>query len=130
MTYGELLNLVAADYEGFDVMDEATGGASISNFTMQYQETDWEFIKRLASASGAVIIPESAASSPKLWMGVPDGALEDLPQDIPFTVGRDLAAYGQVQAAGLKASPADFTYYEVETEKWLNLGDKVNFRGK
>ncbi|MFM9276548.1 DNA/RNA non-specific endonuclease [Paenibacillus jiagnxiensis] len=126
----EVIERVVMSYDEADMIDTTRGADRLESLVLQYRETDWEFIKRLASASGAVIIPESAASSPKLWIGVPDGALEELPQDVPFTVGRDLAAYGQVQAVGLKASPADFTYYEVETEKWLNLGDKVNFRGK
>ncbi|WP_230875865.1 contractile injection system protein, VgrG/Pvc8 family, partial [Paenibacillus campinasensis] len=124
----ELIERVVMAYDGADLIDTTNGADRLDSLVLQYRETDWEFIKRLASSSGAVIIPESSAASPKLWIGLPDGALAQLPSETAFTVGRDLAAYAEVQAAGLQASPADFTYYEVETERWLGLGDRVKFR--
>ncbi|WP_052410329.1 contractile injection system protein, VgrG/Pvc8 family [Paenibacillus durus] len=127
---GELIERVVLGYDGADLIDNATGADQPDALVLQYRETDWEFIKRLASRVGAVIIPESSAEAPKLWIGVPDGGMEELPSETSFTVGRDLAAYARAQAAGLEANVMDFTYYEVESAKWLQLGDNVTFRGK
>ncbi|MFM9276552.1 contractile injection system protein, VgrG/Pvc8 family [Paenibacillus jiagnxiensis] len=131
MTYDELLDLVAADYEGFDVMDEATGGASIGNFTMQYQETDWEFLKRLASRFYTSLMPASTFSYPKFYFGVYDTPSKGKLDNYHYQVGKKVSDFLYHSANdGASLDENDFMFYEVETEKVLDLGNAVEFQGR
>ena len=56
MTYIDMIKKVIKKYQGSDVIDNVTKGKAIENFIMQYQETDWEFIKRVASHFQAPIV--------------------------------------------------------------------------
>lgn len=38
---------------------------------MQYQETDWEFIKRMAALWGMVVTPDATVAYPSFWLGYP-----------------------------------------------------------
>ncbi|WP_052723797.1 contractile injection system protein, VgrG/Pvc8 family [Paenibacillus wulumuqiensis] len=129
-TSGEVIEAVLSGYAGSDVIDNATQEDHLESLVLQYRETDWQFIKRLASRVGAVVIPESAVSTPKLWIGIPEGGITPLPEDVAYTMSRDLQSYAAVQAAGHEVQLSDFTTYEIHTEQWLALGSRVSFRGR
>jgi len=129
-TSGEVIEAVLSDYPGSDVIDNATENDHLDSLVLQYRETDWQFIKRLASRVGAIVIPESAARTPKLWIGIPEGGVTLLPEDVAYTMSRDLQSYAAVQAAGHEVQLSDFTAYEIHTEQWLALGSRVSFRGR
>ncbi|MGG1877954.1 MULTISPECIES: contractile injection system protein, VgrG/Pvc8 family [Paenibacillus] len=131
MTYGELLDLVAADYTGFDVMDEATGGASIGNFTMQYQETDWEFLKRLASRFHTSLMPASTFSYPKFYFGIYDTPSQGKLDNFHYQVGKNVSDFLYHSANdGAHLDENDFMFYEVETSRVLDLGNAIEFKGR
>ncbi|MEK4429117.1 contractile injection system protein, VgrG/Pvc8 family [Paenibacillus sp. FSL M7-0802] len=83
MTYGQLLKQVLTGYTGADVIDTVSGGAQLGALTLQYRETDWAFLKRMASRFGAVLVPEAAADSPKFWFGIPEGRPATL-DEVPY----------------------------------------------
>ena len=45
MTYGKLLRKIVSSYEGGDIIDHLSDGKEIEELFVQYQETDWEFLK-------------------------------------------------------------------------------------
>ncbi|AIQ14233.1 contractile injection system protein, VgrG/Pvc8 family [Paenibacillus durus] len=131
MTYDQLLDLIAADYPGFDVMDEATGGASIGNFTMQYEETDWEFLKRLASRFYTSLMPASTFSYPKFYFGVLDSSSKGKLDNYHYIVGKKMADYHYHTANdGNTLGENDFMFYEVETDRILDIGNAIEFQGR
>ena len=48
-TYGDIFNQINSGYNNIQMVDNITNGAKIDKFIVQYKETDWEFLKRLAS---------------------------------------------------------------------------------
>ncbi len=44
----------------------------------QLEETDWEFVRRLASHLGVSIIPSAASDSPGIYVGLPEGKTRSL----------------------------------------------------
>ena len=48
-SYTEVLYEVLYEYPQKDIWDEITQGQAIKDMLLQYEETDWEFLKRLAS---------------------------------------------------------------------------------
>ncbi|WP_339157227.1 contractile injection system protein, VgrG/Pvc8 family [Paenibacillus sp. FSL W8-0186] len=131
MKCSELVESVLAAYPGSDFIDNAMSHQRIGQFTLQYKETDWQFLKRVASRFGAVVIAESAAASPKLWMGLPLGRLHPLPEDTPYTIQRDLSALEEARGDGAAdLHPYDFTRYAVDLVNWYPLGDILAFAGQ
>ncbi|WP_139488163.1 contractile injection system protein, VgrG/Pvc8 family [Brevibacillus dissolubilis] len=131
LAYSSLLKQVASDYPGLDAIDEASKGATIGKFTMQYLETDWQFLKRMASRLHTGLIPASAFDKPKFFFGVPEGSSKGKLEDFHYTVRKKLSDYRQLtQNSGPSVQENDFIYYEVETDRVLDLGDKVEIKGK
>ncbi len=73
MTYIDMIKKVIKEYQGSDVIDNATKGKAIENFIMQYQETDWEFIKELPLTFKHLLFPFHLADKPKFTIGMPKG---------------------------------------------------------
>ena len=58
MAYDAMIDSVIADYDSPAFFNTAAKGEVIDIFTLQYDETDWEFLKHMASRSDAVLVPE------------------------------------------------------------------------
>lgn len=72
MSYKKLFQeIVKKNYNG-DVQDLFTQGKTIQHFVLQYDETDWEFLKRLVSQLNGVLIPDVCAKEPKIYIGFPN----------------------------------------------------------
>lgn len=72
MTYADVIKTIAADMDGAAVIC-TEGKQKIGKPIIQYQETDWEFTKRLAGLAGAAVIPERRSGLPKFWFGMRKG---------------------------------------------------------
>uniref|UniRef100_UPI000471C43D contractile injection system protein, VgrG/Pvc8 family n=1 Tax=Paenibacillus massiliensis TaxID=225917 RepID=UPI000471C43D len=89
----EIVDAVLADYPGADKIDEAFGKQATGQFILQYQETDWVFLQRLASHAGATLIPNTLSHRPQIWIGVPQTGKQIRLEGVPFTLQRNLAPY-------------------------------------
>ncbi|MBG9943115.1 contractile injection system protein, VgrG/Pvc8 family [Brevibacillus formosus] len=131
MTYGSLLKTIAGEYPGMDIMDMASNGGKLGSFTMQYQETDWQFLKRLASRFQTGLMPASVFEKPKFSFGVPEGASKGKLDDFHYRVRKNLNEYRHSSENGVKGvDENDYIFYEVETDRVLDLGNGVDFKGK
>ncbi|WP_107924613.1 hypothetical protein [Lysinibacillus parviboronicapiens] len=128
MTYASLFQLMSPAYPGLDIIDEATKGGKLDKFTMQYLETDWQFLKRLASRFNTGLVPAATFDKPKFHFGVPAGSAKGKLADYHFTTRKKLADYLLYSENGNEGMEEnDFLYYEVETDKVFNIGDHVSF---
>ncbi|ATP40167.1 hypothetical protein CSE16_08970 [Solibacillus sp. R5-41] len=128
MTYSSLFQLISPPYPGLDILDEATKGGKLEKFTMQYRETDWQFLKRLASRFNTGLVPASTFDTPKFHFGVPAGSAKGKLEDYHYTTRKKLAEYLLYTENGNDGMEEnDFLYYEVETDKVLTIGDHVTF---
>ncbi|ANY67516.1 hypothetical protein BBD42_14315 [Paenibacillus sp. BIHB 4019] len=131
MLYDELLKTVLAAYPRADTINEAAHKEKLGELTLQYEETDWTFLKRMASRFGAVLVPEAAAASPKFWFGLGEGRLVELPLH-SYTIAKTLSPYREAAALGEGESlrEQDFLGYEVVSEQVLQIGDRVEVKGR
>ena len=131
MKYSELIDLVLASYPGSDSIDNASMSTSLENFVLQYKETDWQFLKRMASHFGSVLVAEVAASSPKLWFGVPEGRIGELP-DHTYRLKKNLSVYRRIISHERTRPLAenDVRTYVIESTQRLALGDRVRLKGE
>ncbi|WCR26049.1 hypothetical protein L3476_22615 [Paenibacillus thiaminolyticus] len=121
MPYEELVQHILSGYPGSDFIDLTFNNALLDQFTVQYEETDWQFLKRMVSRFGTVLIPEAAADSPKLWVGLPEGKPDSL-RNTNYQVLRTLNNYGQKEEG--------VTSYSIVTKRYYSLGDRILFKNK
>ncbi|MBC1889870.1 hypothetical protein HCA63_16050 [Listeria booriae] len=131
MPYEELIQEVTAAYTEVDFMDNASKGAPIGNFTMQYQETDWEFLKRMASRFQTGLVAVDFAPSKRFYFGLPKTGTKDELVSPNYRLRKDVSRYLMLtQNDGLALSEQDFVYYMVTTKQIFGLADKVTFNGR
>ncbi|MDE6219265.1 MAG: phage late control D family protein [Lachnospiraceae bacterium] len=123
MTSHQLMKGVMESYSGsqalISVPDEALGHIAI-----QYQETDWDFVKRMLSDYGAAVYVDSTMPGICLRMGLMEEQGETDWDSLPYTVMRDTAPENvQKERKGQMC-------YIVEANDLFPLGQKVQFRGQ
>ncbi|TCO67914.1 contractile injection system protein, VgrG/Pvc8 family [Marinisporobacter balticus] len=73
MTYKDMVQGIISNYAGGAIIDKASKGKTIDKFIMQYRETDWEFLKRMASHFNRGLVPSMKHAGPKIVLGVLEG---------------------------------------------------------
>ncbi|WP_052410420.1 hypothetical protein [Paenibacillus durus] len=117
---------VFSDYSGSDKLDEAFGSRPTNQFIMQYQETDWGFLKRLASHAGAMLLPNITAHRIQIWIGIPEARRQIALEDAPFRMWRRISSYFNHAANGrTPTSASDYTGYTFEWPEILQPGDEI-----
>ena len=97
--------------------------ALIERMVVQYQETDWEFIKRMAYRVGLVLLPEVRTSGKKFYMGLNRSASAREIVSESFHFKR--TAHEKYNLA-----QSELGVMEVHTREVHQLGDTVLFMGK
>ena len=128
MTYEDLMEAAVEDFNG-EIMDKVTEGTTIDDFIIQYQETPWAFIKRMASRFHVPLFPADVLDEPKVYVGLPDREVVGKLNDFLFNVLKTADYYRETKE-GFKVEvyESDFQQYEVFSEKVLTLCDKITFR--
>ncbi|MHC1748111.1 MAG: hypothetical protein AB9856_06960 [Cellulosilyticaceae bacterium] len=129
MTYEVLLKQIIDEYLGGDIIDKASNGSKLEKLIMQYNETDWKFLKRLASHFNAAIVPMVEHNRPKIIFGKPDGTVISDTQPLNYTVSKDISGY---MRASNNTNPTikevDAIRFCIETNKDYKIGDQVTYQ--
>ncbi|GIO84684.1 hypothetical protein J25TS5_16160 [Paenibacillus faecis] len=129
-TYRDIVDTVLGAYDGADKLDNILNNQRPVGMVLQYKETDWAFIRRIASQFGAAVFPEITAVSPKLFLGIPEGRYWELALQ-PYVLHRDLAWEEEIRKQTIhQEGEIDEQIYTVETEQLYKLGDKIQFLEK
>ena len=102
--------------------DRDAGGTAI-----QYGETDWEFLKRLASRCNLPLVADSSYYFPCFYIGMPHGEERELTevQGCAFCFQKYYQFYGKCSV-----DRKDFICYHIKTGDRFCLGDHVRYEGK
>lgn len=130
MQYTQLIEKVIEDYTDVFYIDKAADSSRLEKFIIQYDETDWEFLKRMASHFNTGLVPDITSDKPKFWFGIPEGVKEEKVEKCYYSVMKSVSDFrnsSENYKNGLDEK--DFIKYEVEMYKFLNIGDKVILSG-
>lgn len=133
LTYTSLIKQLVAPYKDGDAMNEATEpDATIGKLLVQYQETDWQFMKRVASLVGTVILPDVVLDAPRVYFGVPDFSWGKQLHVYRYTMTQDRELYLQTHVgySDTRTNSADYVSYEVTSRQYVQVGDNVSFKGQ
>ncbi|MEX3745997.1 DUF6531 domain-containing protein [Lysinibacillus xylanilyticus] len=130
MTYVQLIKNIVSAYPNGDYIDQASNGQAIGSIAIQYLETDWEFIKRMASRLHAVVFPDLKGNGARFWLGTPQSRKSITIDHLPSIVRMDVDVYRLItENDGTDVSEADYTFCEFESTEPHELGTMVQFKG-
>ncbi|MDR2022921.1 MAG: hypothetical protein LBQ71_06630 [Hungatella sp.] len=129
MTYKEMIRSIINLYPGGDILDKASQGKAIERFILQYQETDWEFLKRMASHFHMGLLPSAVHDGPKIVFGTMEGkevgSIESYEYDISKNIGQYMKSS---QNTNPDLKELDTVEFHIKTENDYEIGDKVIYQ--
>lgn len=129
-TYDWLGNQIMESYEEAMIMDMASQGSELGKLIVQYQETDWEFLKRLASHFNTGIVNDVHYPKIRCYFGIPNNKTHTI-EAFHYRVKQDIGKFLKLSQNGINGiMECDFVYYEIESEEPANIGDTVNFQNQ
>ncbi|MCM1425659.1 MAG: hypothetical protein NC118_03560 [Eubacterium sp.] len=110
------------------LLDWKTENCQINNLLIQYEETDWMFLKRIASHLDCYIIVKEKSGFPSISMGIEKGKQREWDEeiDLEFEWGIDKRYYFS-EIEGKKRD--DYIYYVFQSRKNYALCDYFNING-
>ena len=129
MTYGQVITRIASESGMMAVYPRLLDETAIGFPVIQYRETDWEFIRRLASRFGMAVYPETTLGGGKLTVDLPQTGNAGELSCLGYTARIDRKFY---QAGGEQEgrSREQYRTYEVRSMELHRVGDAVTWDGK
>ncbi|WCR28146.1 phage late control D family protein [Paenibacillus thiaminolyticus] len=121
-TYADLVTTMIRKYKYGDAIDTVTNDATLGTFVLQYEETDWAFLKRLASRFGSVLVPEVTAASPKVFFGIPEGKRYKMERNVSCQVRR---TFHELERGKPGEHAGSYVTYVIESLEYYALGDII-----
>lgn len=127
-TYKELLDVCCEAYEDGDKIMMTGKGRHIPHFIMQYKETDWAFIKRLASMEHTVVFADCSTKGVRFHFGIPDRKAGD--EEIQdHQIQYDIEGYWDQKENGSKLRPEDTMSYIWKSREIHRIGEAKDMDG-
>lgn len=102
----------------------ATG--SIGHMSVQYNETDWEYIKRIVSEKNSFLIPSYETNYCAYYIGLSQGNSKTITSS-GYRKEKNLESYKSKKENGLDVSLDDENLYYVESRDIFDIGTNVDF---
>ncbi len=127
MTYTQVLNKVISEYDNAMFIRQEVSDCAIKYPLIQYDETDWEFLKRLATHFNTVLYPESQAPNMAFYLGCrrgrPQGKI--LERQANFSKSGISDNYYTEGGFEEKRSRSEATYIELTDRDEWDIGDTI-----
>ena len=122
---GNLFSLLLKEYQGDFIWDQPGGEGAVGKFLMQYQETDWEFLKRVASQKGYLLSLEIHFPGIRVCVGLPKYQIRKTLPDRNCCIRSRMSGRWEYQMPGGMIS---FPEYVVEgVFEDFQIGEAVQF---
>lgn len=122
MSYDHVFDIVCKDSGIGRYYINQYSEQAIEKLIVQYEETDWEFAKRVASRLNTVIVSDFRLDHPCLSIGLPYGAQTKRITSTDYTVGSD-------NIESFHSSNYNPIYYTVKSREYYELAAAIEFQG-
>lgn len=121
--------LAGAYQDGQVSFSEGSGNLTLG-VLIQYQETDWEFLKRIAARTGLYLVPDALRKGVKYTVGLPEG-IKRAPQPGQTVVRLAMDEYMEKSCNGMASLQAADMLELIFTDREIyQLGDSIPYQGK
>ncbi|OOM82375.1 phage late control protein Gpd [Clostridium puniceum] len=130
-SYGDIFTDVNSAYSSIQMLDYITNGTLIDKLIVQYKETDWEFLKRLASHFNVPVVSECQLSDLKYSIGNSGCSTTYELDEYNYSIKKGLQEYKLKSENDVNdLDDMNLISYEVTTNKIMYLYNLVNFKGR
>jgi hypothetical protein len=124
MTYMEVAKKVLKDYGRYDIKAEAGCDGVIPEMLLQYEESDWVFLRRLASHFGTYLMVDAKSDCGKVYFGIPDINVGTTLRKDDYMLNKNMAHYTKVLRPQSVLSQ-EASQWCIQTRKFLPMGETV-----
>lgn len=129
-TYESMVKGIVWEYSGGHLIDTASNGAAIKTIRLQYYETDWDYIKRMASHFNEPLVADCKQAGSNVYFGVPNGSNIGKIEDYKYRISKNIAKYMRASKnTNKKIKEKDSITIHIETGEEYNIGDYGTFDG-
>ena len=130
MTTHQVINQIMKSYKDakyqINIPDEPIG-----NILLQYKETDWEFLKRIASKYHSVLLSSQAEENLAVYIGTPDLLIKSQEQINNYTISKDVVLYKDFSCNEKEnIEEKDFVVYKLYSSELYAIGEHFTFKGE
>lgn len=130
-SYESIFQEVLARTKGARILFYEPAKDSTGEFILQYQETDWEFLKRMASRFHKSLIPDSKNCFPTFYYGVTDSFSPIPVKGEEVRLDKDVMGYEwEKENDNMDSTTADYMSYLIKSYEFYEMGKQVMFRGQ
>jgi hypothetical protein len=130
MAFSALTSAIERGGPGFSFIHAGFGDAPIGPLLVQYEETDWQFVKRVASRLGACVVSGCALDYPCVAIGVPKRGGYAVADTTEYDTSEDLTWHTGASAHGGQGIREGWaTNYVFESRETYDLCDAVMLNG-
>ncbi len=130
MTYEQILQTVEKNYESSMHLMKVGTGITIGDMIVQYKETDWTFLKRLASHFHSCILPYYKDIGIKYSFGLDPGVCIPLSKIRTNSIWYDQEEFYQKTKQQVNILYQDEIYFQVTSTEFFDLGEGVQLDGQ
>ena len=128
MTYLDVAKKVLADQDGGDIIDKVSGGEKIPGMLLQYEESDWVFLRRLCSHFGGYLMTDATDSCGRVYFGTPDNRYGTELDRQDYVLVKDLLHYARVlEPEGILSQ--EVTGWNIRSRRCLRMWETLLFNG-
>lgn len=126
MTYMEVLDSITGTYGKAGIKGEVCLETTPCDFLLQHKETDWAFIKRLASYFGLSVTPAVTNEGSYYYVGSAHYNTYELPESAEFSVAKKVDLFMEQGANGQGSSfEQDYLEYRITAREVYDLWDEL-----
>ena len=131
ITYEQIFRSISKGYLDADIIFRSSLEDTIGKLVLQYYETDWQFLKRLASRKNKFLTAHSHMKGIKFTYDLPIGQKTEFPAHHKYTVKKELDEYRHRKNSGLASlHEEDALVYIVQCRDNHRIGDSMTIQGK
>lgn len=128
MTYGALVQKIVGEYSGGE-SQILFADRPMGEIAVQYQETDWQFLKRILSILHVPLVSSECREQLCVYAGV--AQIPGTPEPIlTEAIRKDSDDMAYWQETGEEVVDTDFIIYRVKLDNTVPLYTEASFRGK
>ncbi len=130
MTYDDLINNMLSYYPGYGFAQYAGKGEIIGKPLFQYKETDWGFLKRIASELNSELYCDIINLNLMFNFGIPNDYSYKLEDNINYDAFKDLKSFQEAGGYDAGYDDTDYFYYEVKIRDTIEIGSEISYKQK
>lgn len=130
LKYSSILQEISSSYSQCSYIYKEKKDESINKLLVQYQETDWQFLKRMMSRVHSYLIPVDINEGIKYYVGKKSLEQKKCIEDGEYYLRKEIDTYRKKLAYGLNdIIESNEIGVIFEEREWYEIGDKVTFNG-